>query len=51
MYDVHNIKDLYMQAYGAANQGYAAQADMRSPLHGQANSNQVVHTSLDARCR
>ncbi|CAL5229515.1 g12854 [Coccomyxa viridis] len=29
-------------AYGAANQGYAAQADMRSPLHGQANSNQAA---------
>ena len=32
-----------VQAYGAANQGYAAQPDMRSPLHGQVNTNQVPH--------
>ena len=30
-----------MQAYGAPGQGYGAQTEMRSPLHGQNGASQV----------
>ena len=47
VYEVWTVMTVHAQAYGVANQGYAAQPDMRSPLHGQLNTNQVCHTHLD----